>query len=101
MRKYGKIDENQRLIVAALRDVGASVVSLASVGNGCPDVLCAYHGVNYLLEIKRDEKATLTDDQKIFHSRWNTPISVVITVEDALRAIGAISKKGWNGKHAR
>lgn len=42
MRKYGRTDSNHAEIAAALRKAGASVVSLASVGNGCPDLLVGF-----------------------------------------------------------
>ena len=44
MRKFGKTDANHADIVDALRRVGASVVSLASVGNGVPDLLVGFNG---------------------------------------------------------
>ena len=39
MRRAGKIDANQPEIVAALRDAGCSVLSLAQLGGGVPDLL--------------------------------------------------------------
>ena len=52
MRRAAKIDANQTEIVKALRQVGASVQSLASTGKGCPDLLVGFRGVNWLLEVK-------------------------------------------------
>lgn len=42
MKLRGRVDANQPEIVRALRDIGASVVSLANVGQGCGDILVGY-----------------------------------------------------------
>lgn len=70
MRKYGKVDNKQKEIVEALKQVGASVQSLASVGNGCPDLLVGWHGRNILLEVKDGPKASFTAEQLIWWSNW-------------------------------
>ena len=89
---YAKIDENQPAIVAALRQAGASVQSLAAVGKGCPDLLIGYAGENYLAEIKNPDKPKrdrdLTPDQVKWHAEWKGIINVIETKEQALRLIG-------------
>lgn len=91
MHKFGKIDENQKQIVRALRAVGARVESLADVGNGCPDLLVLFRKNIYLLEIKRDAKAKLKPAQVIFHEEWQCPfVHIVTSVDAALIAIGAV-----------
>jgi len=94
MRRRAAVDANQSEIVAALRAVGGSVVDLSSVGAGCPDVLCGYRGVNYAVEIKDGDKfksqRKLTPAQVQFHAAWRGQICVVETVDEALRAIGAV-----------
>ena len=47
-----RVDANQPVIVAALRAIGATVQHLHAVGQGCPDILVGYDGVNFLMEIK-------------------------------------------------
>ena len=93
-RRAAAVDANQSEIVAALRGVGASVVDLSSMGSGTPDLLAGYRGVNYLLEVKDDNKfksqRKLTPAQSLFHACWRGQICVVETVDEALRAIGAI-----------
>ncbi len=68
MRTAAKVDRNQSEVVAALRKLGASVQSLASIGKGCPDLLVGYHGILYLMEVKDGtnvpSKQLLTEDQK-------------------------------------
>ena len=93
MRTAAKVDRNQSEVVTALRKVGASVQSLASIGKGCSDLLVGYHGHLYLMEIKDGanvpSKQLLTDDQKKWHDAWNgSPVYVVRSVEQALKILG-------------
>lgn len=60
MRICGRIDGNQAQIVRALRQVGATVLSLADMGDGCPDLLVGFRGFNILLEVK-DGSASPSD----------------------------------------
>ncbi len=90
--RAAKIDANQTAIVKALRKAGASVQSLASVGNGVPDLLVYFRGY-YLLECKDGSlppsKRDLTDDQKRWHAAWQGPVHVVLSEADALKTVGA------------
>jgi Holliday junction resolvase len=90
MRRAAKIDATQDAIVSALRAAGASVQSLATVGNGCPDLLCAIRGQNVLFECKTGNKEP-NELQKRWHIEWRAPVYVVRSPDDALRAIGAIA----------
>jgi Holliday junction resolvase len=90
---YARIDSNHKEIVAALREVGATVVSLAAMKHGCPDILVGYAGETLLMEIKRDSKARFTPDQLDFMGKWKGgPISRVDSVEAAIRALGVIQR---------
>lgn len=88
MRKFGKTDANQAEIVRALRKLGASVQSLASVGEGCPDLLVGYRGVNFVLEIKDGNlppsKRKLTADESIWHGNWRGEVRLVESVTEAI-----------------
>ena len=93
MRKRGRIDGNHVEIVAALRQVGAFVQSIAAIGNGCPDLLVAYHGRVFLVEVKAaggrltaDEAAWIGECERI----GGVSVYLVRGVDDALRAVGAI-----------
>lgn len=90
MRRAAKVDRNQDAIVSALRKVGASVQSLAPIGNGCPDVLVAFRQAMYLLEIKHGKGKT-NELQNRWHISWNAPVHVVYSEDDALRVIGAMA----------
>ena len=99
MRRAAKVDDNHAEIVRALRDIGCSVLSLAAVGKGAPDLLVgACFGisgrrVNFLLEIKDGDKSPsrrkLTDDEQTFHAAWRGHLAIVESVDDALRVVMA------------
>jgi len=93
VRRAAKTDRNQSEIVQALRDVGASVYSLAAVGDGIPDLLIGFRRSTYLLEVKDGKKKPsareLTPDQVKFHAEWFGGACVVVnSVPEALAAIG-------------
>lgn len=93
MRRAAKVDDNQPDIVKALRSVGASVTSLAAVGDGVPDLLVGYRRETHLLEVKDGAKAKsaqrLTEAQVDWHATWTgRPAVIVRTVDEALAAIG-------------
>mgnify|MGYP003494083888 CR=1 FL=1 len=91
MRRAAKVDANQTEIVNALRQVGASVQSLASTGKGCPDLLVGFRGVNWLLEIKDGRKVRsarkLTEDQVVWHQTWRGKVYIVESVDQALNLL--------------
>ena len=86
-----RVDVNQKEIVKALRDCGASVVDLSKVGHGVPDLLVGYSGLTVLVEVKSSEKAKFTDDQLEFMKRWYGGALVRINdVEGAIRLVNLI-----------
>jgi len=86
-----KVDQNQKVIVAALRDVGCTVQLLHTVGRGCPDIIAGTHGVNYLIEIKNGElspsRQKLTPDEQGWHNLWRGQVDVVNSIEQALNLV--------------
>ena len=92
MRRAAKVDDNHKAIVKALRGCGCSVVSLAAVGVGCPDLLVGLAEKNYLLEVKDGNKPPsarkLTHDQRHFFATWRGQAVVVTNVDQALEAVG-------------
>lgn len=97
MRRAAKVDANQTEIVAALRQCGATVQPLHTVGNGCPDLLVGYQGVTLLMEVKDGNKPpsarALTEDQIRWHGSWTGgPVAVVKDVESAVRMLRAVKE---------
>lgn len=74
--------------MAALRSVGASVFSTATIGKGFPDLVVGFRGVTYLMEVKAPT-GKLRPAQTAFLLKWRGRAVVVHSVEEALRAIGA------------
>lgn len=92
MRRAAKVDRNQAEIVAALRKAGATVQSLAAVGDGVPDLLVGIRGVTLLVEVKDGNRPPserrLTPDQLEWHGAWRGGALCVVTdVEGALRTL--------------
>lgn len=91
MRRHAKTDANQTEIVAALRAIGCSVLSLAPLGNGAPDLLIGIFGRNYLLEVKDGAKPpsrrALTPLEKEFHNTWKGQVAIVETAEQAIEIV--------------
>lgn len=102
MRTRGKIDANQSAIVKALRQIpNVSVQSLAPIGDGCPDLLIGVRSwvgttaieINWLVEVKDGQAAGLTDDQTLWHARWQGQVAVCRTVDEVCALIGAEVKR--------
>lgn len=91
MRRRAKIDDNHNQTVRALRKLGLSVLSLAPMGRGCPDILVGSHGENYLFEIKDESKTAskrkLTADEEKFAASWRGQTSVIGNWQEALKII--------------
>lgn len=92
MRKYGRIDSNHRAICAALRQVGASVQDLSPIGDGCPDILVGFQGVDYKCEIKDGSKSAsrrkLRPLQVKWHENWRGSKTYIIEgVDEALALV--------------
>jgi len=85
--RAAKVDANQAEIVAALRAVGVSVQSLATVGKGCPDLLAARGADTWVIEVK-GPKGKLTPDQIEFLKNWRGVVHIVRTVDEALSIVG-------------
>ena len=72
MRRAAKIDANHVQVVLALEAAGATVQSLAAVGQGVPDLLVGFQGKTLLMEIKdgkKDRKSTRLNSSHMSESR--------------------------------
>lgn len=95
MRRAAKIDANQPAIVKALRAAGATVQSLAAVGDGVPDLLVGINGRTALIEIKDGAQVPsaqrLTPGQLEWHGAWlGGTLATVNNVEAALRVLAVM-----------
>ena len=93
-RRAARIDANQTEIVQMLRKIGASVQSLAMVGQGVPDLLVGFRGENFLFEIKDGDKPpsrrNLTSDEETWHMRWVGQVHTVNNIDEALQYLGLL-----------
>jgi len=92
-RRAAKVDANQKQVVKALRDAGATVQHLHAVGAGCPDLMVGFRGQTHLVEVKDGKKPPsarkLTPDQVEWHEAWKgSPVNVVKSVTEALAVLG-------------
>ena len=91
MRRNGRIDANQPAVVAYLRKLGMSVCILSPMGNGIPDLLVGWRGLNVLLELKDGAKPPsaqeLTGDERDWHAKWAGQLATVNSAEDAARVV--------------
>ena len=90
--RAAKVDANHEQVVLALRAAGASVQSLAAVGQGVPDLLVGFQGKTLLMEIKDGRKAPserrLTEPQLKWHGAWRGgPLAIVDSPDAALRML--------------
>ena len=77
-------DANQQQITDELRQLGVSVRSIHRLGEGLPDLLCGFHGRNYIFEVKQPGKEdTLTPAEVAFQDRWRGQTDVITTAEEA------------------
>ncbi len=93
MRRAAQVDGNQAEVVAALRKVGCTVQSLATVGNGCPDLVVGLRGRNVLIEVKPGyaydkRQRQLNARESAWHQAWAGEVHTVLCPEDALRVMG-------------
>jgi len=87
MKRFGRVDKNQKEIVDALREAGASVQSLATVGGGCIDLLVGFDKQTFIMEIKKP-RGTFTQEQMKWFKDWNgSEIHIVLSKYDALKVI--------------
>lgn len=97
MRRAAKVDANQGDVKKALQRIGATVQVLP-VGDGVPDLLVGWRGINFLLEVKDGNKPPsaqkLRPRQVEWHEGWKGTVHVVNSPEAALAAVGAIQIAG-------
>jgi hypothetical protein len=81
-----RVDSNQSIIIAGLRQFGATVQDLHSVGHGCPDILVGYKFKSFPMEIK-SPGGTLTPAEVKWRDTWRGNYYVITSIEQALQIL--------------
>jgi thymidine kinase len=94
MRRIARTDDNQQLIVKQLRQLGCSVAITSMIGKGFPDLVVAYQGKNFLIELKDGSKPKsqkgLTMDEAKFFTAWKGQIDKCESLDEICKVIGII-----------
>lgn len=94
MRKRGRTDDNQQLIVKQLRQLGCSVAITSMIGKGFPDLVIGWRGENFLIELKdgskSESKKKLTEDEYKFFNDWYGQVNKCESLEEICKVIGII-----------
>lgn len=100
--RRAKVDDNQAHIVELLERWGCTVQSIATVGDGCPDLLIGFQGVTMIAEVKDGtkpkSKQQLTPDEKDWKRAWKGQYAILRNAGDvddliALFAVLAAARK--------
>lgn len=85
-----RVDATQPTMVDDLRAAGVSVALLHRVGDGFPDLVCGYAGINLLVEAKSAD-GKLRATQRDFADNWRglAPI-VAYCADDVIAAFNRI-----------
>ena len=84
-------DQNHAEIVKALKECGYSVLDLAMVGSGCPDILIGYKDAqgkpkNILVEIKTESGSLRPCQIDFFHS-WQGSVMMTRNANELLSTL--------------
>ena len=100
MRRYGKVDKNQKEIADAFRKLGCSFLSLAPLGKGAPDAAIGYGGLTCLVEVKNCSQESahkkLTDKQKDFWRDWKGGVRLVTDMKAVEETVNLL--RNWRAK---
>lgn len=87
-----RTDANHKQLINQIRQVPfISVFSTHELGKGFPDIVVGYRGINYLFEIKDENKTAsqkkLTDAEVKFHRGWMGQVHIVENIKDVYKII--------------
>lgn len=84
--RRARVDGNHAAIVKRLRELGMSVANTSRLGEGFPDIVVGWRGINGMFEIKDPlrfpSERRLTDDEEKFHTAWKGQVDKVETAEE-------------------
>jgi len=93
MRRRARVDANQSAIVETLRAAGAKVEFLSPLGNGVPDLLVAFRGRWYVVEVKDGSLAPSRKKLTPFERAWHDQFSLqapILTIHSSGEAYAVI-----------
>jgi len=91
-RRAARTDANHAAIRDGLRSIpGVTVADTSAAGNGFPDLVAGFAGINTLLEVKDGDKPPserrLTPQQEAFRDGWRGQYAVVTSLDEAVRIV--------------
>jgi len=93
VRRRARVDSNQPETTRCLRQLGVSVELIHRLGGGIPDYLLGFRGLNYLVELKDENKPpsrrALTPDETEWHDSWRGQVDTCKNLDEILVLIGA------------
>jgi Holliday junction resolvase len=94
MSHIKKTDKNQKDVVKALRDYGADVFLLHTVGGGIPDLMCCYADQTILMEVKDGADKKLTPQQITLFANWKGGyLYRVNSVQEAIEVLKLVEQE--------
>lgn len=88
-----RVDDGQKAIVKAFREMGCTVLHLFREGDDAPDLLVGTCGIDQLVEVK-SANGSLSEGQFKFHQDWRGSRPVVIrTVKEAALLVGEMGER--------
>lgn len=88
-------DANHDAIVSALEGIGASVTDTHALGEGFPDLVVGWRGINFIIEIKDGSKPksrrVLTDDEQEWFDDWRGTAHIVYSPADAISLLEVLT----------
>jgi hypothetical protein len=107
---HGRRDANHVKAGELARARGFTTLDLGDTGDGCPDWCWGKHGLNFLVEMKRDASAPLQPKQREFAATWrgqwvraDSPEQAVQLAEAYVAAFTRTTVSGgvdWNSRPA-
>lgn len=90
MRRAARADANQPEIVKAMRQLGAVVTPLHTVGRGVADLLVSWRHQWHVMECKVRSRDDLTPDQIEWIAAQRAAVVIVTSPDEAVRFLQAV-----------
>ena len=98
VRRAHRLDANHAELVSEFEKHGCSVLSLAGLGNGAPDICVGFGGLQLMCELKNSaqppSKRKLTPDEERFKMNWTGGYRLVQNVDDVTKTVQLL--QGWH-----